>query len=1450
MPEINAALLNKLRHEDFLKDLTDKAAPLDAILAKGHPLDQTKLAQAIDEHKAFWERILGVTAPLTVNNTDLATIIKLVGEKRAIIALRMDAHQSSHEVLLKEIIEVNTPDNVRQKISQGGNASLVFGAYLISLVGRNTADQTYVNNTAADEIQLEAQYQLLSLKINQALQPLSNPSLDATTRADLVGKLHTLLTHINTPNNGQFQAAIRALVPSTTSLSDAVLNKMVVNNGVGARIKSDVALKAFNANIKQIYETNFSRNANTTYATLQKADNAFINDLPLEYQSIAINKFKEARAALGNQYLINHYIPSIPQNDLLLKIANAKTKDDLKPLLKGTSHSDYLDDLLNSAKNIKEYRELAAAELLIRNINNITDEAALKSLADMRKGDALPNILENHTNLGFTGPANIAAREALGNVTMATLGAVVAAAHVRLSIVATKNSPTELTRLKSILTDNNNFNQPNHLVTFPFTSSSINTNAASDILTQHFSKAENRTRAKEQALIKFLQLKLADPAIGINRIKQITDENSSENIKKEMLGLLSLTEDSTALDDVFTADDLGNPKGISRQLLAQAYVAHITKAAENELDFSDEDNETDYDTLISHINLAAENEDYGNTAYALETLSDIEKKDLSTKLTEILVRKRPANKLNELVELSNATSLADFKRILNTKFGITSQDWVNDKTMESVQKAAIEGAITHQIETLTGVKETAYPALKNVIKDLSLKQQREMLNVHFLSQLVDSRDAKDISERLHCKADQAQAILQDFKRIDSIKRIYNAEIVKRLLEIDPPIEELDSAKVDILNNEIKKSRGGLSFADDSYDIEDNSDISRIIAILNTAVDDEKIRQALQGGQEEVEAQSGYNRNLLPRVRNAFDPATATKLAIAERETVNFLLPLTKDSELSAHQISKIVNAFKDPGVNTKQEFITAITTGTNAISGTILTELKRELTPKRYAELKNQFIQANFLDKIQAGPLPLVNPKLKDIKTLNKKISSGTSGLIGGIEKDLEGMVNGFPGMHWLNPIFQAAAAQDAHNISKKMQLIANGCDILVTQLEYQKKIIAKELAQLPSQADINKQYPAPTDAQKARIKEINERRKELEDLKAETDRLLEKYKKVQKVIYGDPDGDNIYMKKGALKVIQEAKEAKSSVKLNGQGYNYSVQNYPMSELKNQLQSRGAAAPTTGNTGRSQLTGPGSKSYDPILDIPKDHFRKYEVIAEDGSTSSFVKVPGKQDLVTSTNNGKVSTNPSADFLCEDFPGGEIPPLDPAETPEIQKKRIAYSFIVASEYLRDFNGPPEEGAIKLGGTGKLGAAMTPYLWTALMILGEKNPHMKFDHKAIAVDCSSFDPKTQFRGGKPLLGISGDSVYKKVFNKHQATCNQFVNQHVNFDKDKFEKPKHNKEKFGQHVKEVAAGFEDKSNSSAVTRLFRKIVKSEYTEDVVKEVETANKTIDQSEQQMKLK
>ncbi|STX29643.1 interaptin [Legionella beliardensis] len=1428
----NVDLLRKLAEPKFL-DKQGAQAALDAVLAKD-PANLSELRKGFADHKAFWATVFEPALPLDdikdndsfLNGATTTTaLVQSIAHNRAKLGLR-----TATTAVLEGIITADE-NGVRGKFFNDPATKAIGGAQLVTRLTGKTASQEIIENTAAQDIQIEAQYQLLSKRI-KAIQK------DQQLNPEPAGKYFAdIFQALNSGDDANFQAKLNSLndpadprLRAYPQFSPSVVGKMTKAN-VGARIKNEIALENFRRNIGLIDDF-IKNNLDDIPTTLNKdltkpaTLTEFTQGLPPSYRGLTLTaeEAKPFKEILGERYLIEHVIASKDKDGLERLI---KTTDliGLRNALGNVSTDSYLTTAVHQG-NAAKLREEAASRLLIERIQEIDDEDALKALRDVRNTSNLEDVLEKHGILNLDGTDNAAIREAFKGH---SLGNVIAAAHVRLSLLKSN----DIAKLKTVITepsaDPMAFAQ-NFITRFPMQGRALPSGVDVSILTNYFKNSNNVLQARRQALLSAAKAKFESREVTADGLdaaipKKIDEIDKFLAFTAKSLGL-SLDQIQDLLDSKEKEQFRGKPELLSRKLVAYAAAAQNIKYYEER----NLNNNSDYNEIIADINKL-----HSTPGFYLVPLSDLEKDDLAVRLTAIIIKQNLDSKKDELQTLSTANSIQEFKDAL-TELKITNHTWVNEKTMESVQKAAVQGVISQKIQSITKLNDSAYPALNDFIKTLSLKHHKELLQPDFLNQLLASRDVDDIKARLHCKRADAKKILGDFKNIDRINSIQNPAIAAQLLKM-PNIPFLTKTQVNAINERLAEkdpAAAGASFSrklqfDGSY----NSDLNALFGGLGLSDTVERsIKNALKKPGVPLEVSNNRKFNFHLAAYNHTN-AGQSMLAKSNRAVINFLQTLEKGDQFKKNDIPIILGHFRQ--ATSREKLIEDIKT--MGLPRVTFDSLEKEINTRRFEEFKRNFKKANLLEDIKdttkADPkFDTLDASVKEVKDLFSKISRSSSR----IREDLDALGR-LDVMEWLNPAFQASVAQYAHEMLPKMQELAQGCDVLVTQLQHQYDTINKELNDLPTKKEIDNELSHGLEyltnpVHKKRVDELEKKIAELTQLRADIEKNLDRYKKVQRMLNGDPDG-NEFIQKGALKVLEEAKDVKHSVQFLS--YKSAYTDYPMSELKNHLGSTWKGKDVDDHISRiSSASVPANgkqPTYELVKKVADGEFREH-TIGTGKAKGLFIEQRSAQDMATKREkDGSYSVNPSVSILMTQFPAKEIVPgTTDKETAESQQARITYGFAVANQILSTLNGraPTADNPIVLKGLDSCSKEELPYVWTALMLIGKENPHLRFGKEAIVVRCPYFDPHNELN----FVGrFSGESHFKKVFEPNKTVYKDLLNQMTDYQADKSHTYEAKKKQVARAVSTVKDEFKDESTGNALTRLFKTKFQSTIKESAEK-------------------
>jgi hypothetical protein len=166
----------------------------------------------------------------------------------------------------------------------------------------------------------------------------------------------------------------------------------------------------------------------------------------------------------------------------------------------------------------------------------------------------------------------------------------------------------------------------------------------------------------------------------------------------------------------------------------------------------------------------------------------------------------------------------------------------------------------------------------------------------------------------------------------------------------------------------------------------------------------------------------------------------------------------------------------------------------------------------------------------------------------------------------------------------------------------------------------------------------------------------------------------------------------------------------------------------------------------------------------KDEVRCFDVVY----TSNNVETTGRFIHEIADKNAMTVTAKGERSITKNNPGKfevvQFPQKQPGDTDgkALIAARVNYAMVMVTQALSTLDAPPtKDRPIELSGTDK---EVLKYLWTALIILGEKNPRLKFGSDAVRVSPIEFNPAVSEKG--TLWGYSSNSLYNTAFKEHRA------------------------------------------------------------------------------------
>ncbi len=362
--------------------------------------------------------------------------------------------------------------------------------------------------------------------------------------------------------------------------------------------------------------------------------------------------------------------------------------------------------------------------------------------------------------------------------------------------------------------------------------------------------------------------------------------------------------------------------------------------------------------------------------------------------------------------------------------------------------------------------------------------------------------------------------------------------------------------------------------------------------------------------------------------------------------------------------------------------------------------------------------------------------------------------------------------MVWLNPAFQESAKPEAIKLESHFKELAEGADVIVPYLYRQRCVIKEFLAGLPDDREM---------IGAAYRDEVTDYRKLLTRYLRGIEDELRIHMPVQKLLKGNEDKKNLLEQQGMLQNIKQAKEDLKDLRQLSSIFKVSYTDYPIAEKNNHLDSSGKTGP---GASLEVYEPDNTRPYQMVDRVKPDHFREHTVAVNNQVVGRFI-----EERVSGID--RIGVKPKVKLTVTSFP----PATDP-------NGRVAYSVAMVTQLLAGLKEPPSaKNPIILRGEN---SEQLEYLWTALMIIGDKSPQMKFGPETIKISSSKhFNPDKEM--GQGAEKFSPDSCYKKNFE----TCpqlNMLVADVAKLTSDKFGH-KENQQKVHSHSGQAVTIFKGK-------------------------------------------
>ncbi|MFO9649772.1 interaptin [Legionella pneumophila serogroup 1] len=770
--------------------------------------------------------------------------------------------------------------------------------------------------------------------------------------------------------------------------------------------------------------------------------------------------------------------------------------------------------------------------------------------------------------------------------------------------------------------------------------------------------------------------------------------------------------------------------------------------------------------------------DYIDKAVTEENLGSL-KKNMMKSFINNIKDETNLKALDALKALDGAKNLDKFKEVLG-KLGITPADWVKDTDLKDMKQWARDRQFELEINRVSSLGSGAHSKLMSTLTQLPVEKQREILaKPQQLRHLMNAYESHVAEHYLGKNASGIAELLTENKRLEGFRAIHNAEVARVLANFKPEIT-LNDKQVDAINqalttansnpntytqvtdykiliDAIKTQSGSVNQKDfyNAFNLNDNG----------TAFTSSTPRK------DEMSKQQQHNQHIYAEYNSTSNSGNKKLLAV--------LLSIEKPVTFSKDIVNRFLRPLKDS--ETPQEYADRLfgENPTNPANKKFKDDLLRELTPTVFNEIKNDLRRQELLDTNPAH----VMAAIKDLNTEFEAIKKITGPIRTNADK-LK-FINDIDPVHLYNPTFQGTARSKAAQMKDRYEGLSRDCELVVDQLRRQVIALEGHLKSLPKDG----QFKAAglTLEQKEEIKKLRT------DLQTELDAVrkdLDFYKKIQGKL------------ETIVKEVDVAAKGKMHYYYNSEGIKRHPpvsrdQIPPLPNVPNPSL-RSSTTATTGSNGRIQEFLVGEKIPEgQIVVVDVSHKTAPKSGAPVETIGRYTQDNNVPDQVTSK-KGEISKVPGSKFEILQFPTQVPPPNPPSGDPLVEAK-VNFSMAMAADILASLDSPPtKDKPIRLRGSNP---EELEYLYTALVILGEKNPKFKFNRDAIEVNSAVFHPDN-VKGR--LWGFSSNSLYSQVFTNTGLTETQNIIQskikHMQQMTDEKFTPQKEREKVDSKVQEI--------------------------------------------------
>ncbi|WP_058533575.1 AAA family ATPase [Legionella saoudiensis] len=694
----------------------------------------------------------------------------------------------------------------------------------------------------------------------------------------------------------------------------------------------------------------------------------------------------------------------------------------------------------------------------------------------------------------------------------------------------------------------------------------------------------------------------------------------------------------------------------------------------------------------------------------------------------------------------------------------------NRAQMDEVRQAARTRIFEMTISSALQLPIGSHKRLVEAFAKMSVEEQEKLLprntddaeRINHVRHIAMARDISVLKHYMPGAAEEdLQGILSSSQQMDAVQKIQNPGI-RKALGARFPIA-LDSAQVKAINKALDRA-----VWDDASYVQMVAEIRTICAIsepgavkaFNAAFGlaangvtksdphgfigeilnyNEKYQQLFKAYQDPANTINKEFLGMMLALPHAYGtiPNTPASFAALQKQVLNFA-----DREL-------FINVCVGAG-----------STGLNeAQRNQFKASLERAITPAVFNEMQAALLQdacAEQKPEVAAKAVSNVQKILTQMQESQEKISKhlNSAQFVFDVQE-----------IHINNLIIreQEKDPKPGESLREKYTALAKSCDVQMNELRHAHARLRSLIDALPNTDDIQDHN---TKAQVgAKIEALKGK------LQAQLDKIdeqLEQYAEIKERING---------RGGILDMVQRIKEepywcyARAGIS-SGVKTREELKDLPIQRNAPDLDSdpNHVVIDSANDPGKvakfnleNSLAGSQVRYFDMVHEsnLPSDASKKVTI------ESRFTYDTSKSVTTTATHRGIHKENPGR-ITIDKFP--DYQEGSPQDKDALEKAKVDYAMVVATQLLATMDRPPsKENPLRLRGANE---EQLKYIWTALVVLGEKNPHMHFGPEAIkVVNEHIFNPKTQLGWG--WSNFSKDSLYEKTFKKHSDSVTAAIN-----------------------------------------------------------------------------